>query len=38
MFDNLIGELRRRERESVRLPVGTDANSYSDRECPNEEC
>ncbi|MEN6334144.1 MAG: hypothetical protein ABFE01_07765 [Phycisphaerales bacterium] len=38
MFDDLIRELKRMEREPVRLPVNTDADGYSDRECPNEEC
>jgi uncharacterized Zn finger protein (UPF0148 family) len=38
MFDDLIRELKRMEREPVRLPIDADADGYFDRECPNEEC
>lgn len=38
MFDDLIRELRRMEREPVRLPVNADVDGYFDRECPNDEC
>jgi uncharacterized Zn finger protein (UPF0148 family) len=38
MFEDLIRELKRLERDSVALPVDVDADGYLDRECPNEEC
>lgn len=38
MFDDLIRELKRMEREPVRLPIDADADGYFDRECPNDEC
>ena len=38
MFDDLIRELKRMEREPVQVPVDADADGYFDRECPNEEC
>jgi uncharacterized Zn finger protein (UPF0148 family) len=38
MFDDVIRELERMEREPVRLPIDTDADGYFDRECPDKEC
>jgi hypothetical protein len=38
MFDDLIRELERMEREPIRLSVHADVDGYFDRECPNDEC
>lgn len=38
MFDDLIREMKKMGRESVRISVDTDSDGYLDRECPNEEC
>ena len=38
MFDDLIRELKRMEREPVKLPVEADKEGYFDRECPNKDC
>ena len=40
MFDDLIREVKRLEREgmAVSVPVPADANGYLDRECPADRC
>lgn len=38
MFEKLIQELQRIEREKIKIPVSVDGDGYLDRECPNPEC
>ncbi len=38
MFEDLMRELKKMEREPVRISIEADEDGYFDRECPNEEC
>jgi hypothetical protein len=38
MFEKLIQDLKRIEREKIKIPVSTDNDGYLDRECPNPGC
>jgi len=38
MFDELIRDLKRMEREPVTLSIEADEDGYFDRQCPNEDC
>jgi hypothetical protein len=38
MFDELMRELRRLDRQQVSVPMSTDAEGYLDRECPSDAC
>jgi hypothetical protein len=38
MFDELMRELRRLERQQVSVSMPTDAEGYLDRECPSDAC
>jgi len=38
MFEDLIKELGRMDKQSVSVPIETDEKGYIDKQCPNEEC
>ncbi len=38
MFEKLLRELNELEQSKISIPIQTDDNGFSDRECPDEEC
>jgi len=38
MFEKLLSELKQLDKTKISIPIETDENGFSDRECPDEEC